>query len=99
MWQSGASKRDDQEQKALEIENKRRVAKGLQPLATLNPGDTTDDTTNSQDVGGEADGPGQEKSGAEPISDVLLMETGRILVDTITLRPNTGLASRSKRAG
>jgi carboxyl-terminal processing protease len=100
LWQSGRLEmRDDQEQKALEIENKRRVAKGLEPLATLNSGDTTDDTTNSEDAEGGTDSPGQEDSEAELIGDVLLMETGRILVDTITLRPNTGLASRGKRAG
>lgn len=100
LWQSGRLEmRDDQEQKALEIENKRRVAKGLEPLVTLDSGDTTDDTTNSEDAEGGTDSPGQEDSEAELIGDVLLMETGRILVDTITLRPNTGLASRSKRAG
>jgi len=100
LWQSGRLEmRDDQEQKALEIENKRRVAKGLEPLVTLNSGDTTDDTTNSEDAEGGTDSPGQEDSEAELIGDVLLMETGRILVDTITLRPNTGLASRGKRAG
>ena len=100
LWQSGRLEmRDDQEQKALEIENKRRVAKGLEPLATSNSGDTTDDTTNSEDAEGGTDSPGQEDSEAELIGDVLLMETGRILVDTITLRPNTGLASRGKRAG
>jgi carboxyl-terminal processing protease len=100
LWQAGRLEmRDDQEQKALEIENKRRVAKGLEPLVTLNSGDTTDDTTNSEDAEGGTDSPGQEDSEAELIGDVLLMETGRILVDTITLRPNTGLASRGKRAG
>ena len=100
LWQSGRLEmRDDQEQKALEIENKRRVAKGLEPLVRLNSGDTTDDTTNSEDAEGGTDSPGQEDSEAELIGDVLLMETGRILVDTITLRPNTGLASRGKRAG
>ncbi len=100
LWQSGRLEmRDDQEQKALEIENKRRVAKGLEPLATLNSDDTANDTTNSEDAGGGADSSGQEDSDAELIGDVLLMETGRILVDTITLRPNTGLASRGKRAG
>ncbi len=100
LWQSGRLEmRDDQEQKALEIENKRRVAKGLEPLATLNSDDTANDTTSSEDAGGGADSSGQEDSDAELIGDVLLMETGRILVDTITLRPNTGLASRGKRAG
>ncbi|MEK9584817.1 MAG: carboxy terminal-processing peptidase [Halieaceae bacterium] len=100
LWQSGRLEmRDDQEQKALEIETKRRVAKGLEPLATLKSDDTANDTTSSEDAGGGADSSGQEDSDAELIGDVLLMETGRILVDTITLRPNTGLASRGKRAG
>ena len=31
---------------------------------------------------------------AEQDSDVLLMETGRILVDAMTLRPDTGIARR-----
>ena len=36
LMQSGRlAMRDDQEEKALEIENKRRVAKGLEPLTSL----------------------------------------------------------------
>ena len=84
--------RDDQEQKALAIENKRRVAKGLERLATLDAEDPADDTDQL-----EADDPseGPAHGGDEDqLDDVLLMETGRILVDTITLRPNPGLASR-----
>ena len=85
--------RDDQEQKALAIENKRRVAKGLERLATLDAEEPADDTDQL-----EADDPseGPTHGGDEDqLDDVLLMETGRILVDTITLRPNTGLASRN----
>lgn len=85
--------RDDQEQKALAIENKRRVAKGLERLATLDADEPADDTDQL-----EADDPseGPAHGGDEDqLDDVLLMETGRILVDTITLRPNTGLASRN----
>ena len=85
--------RDDQEQKALAIENKRRVAKGLERLATLDAEEPADDTDQL-----EADDPseGPAHGGDEDqLDDVLLMETGRILVDTITLRPNTGLASRN----
>ena len=84
--------RDDQEQKALAIENKRREAKGLERLATLDAEEPTDGTDQL-----EADDPseGPAHGGDEDqLDDVLLMETGRILVDTITLRPNTGLASR-----
>ena len=85
--------RDDQEQKALAIENKRRVAKGLERLATLDAEEPAEDTDQL-----EADDPseGPAHGGDEDqLDDVLLMETGRILVDTITLRPNTGLASRN----
>ena len=85
--------RDDQEQKALAIENKRRVAKGLERLATLDaeePADDTDQLEADDPSEGPAHGGDQDQ-----LDDVLLMETGRILVDTITLRPNTGLASRN----
>ena len=85
--------RDDQEQKALAIENKRRVAKGLERLATLDAEEPADDTDQL-----EADDPSEGPAhggGEDQVDDVLLMETGRILVDTITLRPNIGLASRN----
>ena len=85
--------RDDQEQKALAIENKRRVAKGLERLATLDAEEPADDT-DQLEAGGPSEGPANGE-GEDQLDDVLLMETGRILVDTITLRPNTGLASRN----
>jgi carboxyl-terminal processing protease len=90
--------RDDQESKALIIENKRRVAKGLAPLEDL-----ADAENDGQGIEGDnelstssPEGPEEaiaENSG-EDIEDVLLMETGRILVDAITLRPNTSVAGR-----
>ena len=94
--------RDGQESKALVIENKRRVSKGLEPLKTL-----ADAEQNEQSSGSDA----QSKSTTpppkmpdDPIADnsdegdedVLLMETGRILVDAITLRPNTSVAGRAE---
>ena len=92
--------RDDQESKALVIENKRRVAKGLEPLQSLSDaeqdeqgGDTgSESAVTSPDMPDEtiADG------GDEDAGDVLLMETGRILVDAITLRPNTSIAGRAQ---
>ena len=85
--------RDDQEQKALAIENKRRVAKGLERLATLDAEEPADDT-DQLEVDDPSEGPAHGGD-EDQLDDVLLMETGRILVDTITLRPNTGLASRS----
>ena len=92
--------RDDQEFKALVIENKRRVAKGLEPLESLSDaeqdgqgGDTgSESAVTSPEMPDEtiADG------GDEDAGDVLLMETGRILVDAITLRPNTSVAGRAQ---
>ena len=94
LMQSGRlAMRDDQEEKALEIENKRRIAKGLEPLASLD-GDE-DDTTSEQDE--EEPARDEEVAATPPVeqdSDVLLMETGRILVDAMTLRPDTDIARR-----
>jgi len=88
--------RDDQESKALVIENKRRVAKGLEPLENL-----ADAEQDEQGVDGDSESAAPSPEGADetvtdadPVDseDVLLMETGRILVDAITLRPNTSVA-------
>ena len=94
LMQSGRlAMRDGQEEKALEIENKRRVAKGLEPLASLD-GDE-DDTASEQDEEQSArDEEEAEPASAEQDADVLLMETGRILVDAMTLRPDTDIARR-----
>ena len=98
LQQSGRiAMRDEQEALALAIENKRRLSKGLEPLETL---DTDDDLADgapnasreetalphsqTEDVGDEE----------EEIPDVLLLETGKILVDAISLRPNDIVASR-----
>ena len=88
--------RDDQESKALVIENKRRVAKGLEPLENL-----ADAERDEQGIDGDSESAAPSPEGAdetvtdadpEDSEDVLLMETGRILVDAITLRPNTSVA-------
>ena len=94
LMQSGRlAMRDGQEEKALVIENKRRVAKGLEPLASLD-GDE-DDTASEQDKEESArDEEEAEPASAEQDADVLLMETGRILVDAMTLRPDTDIARR-----
>ena len=89
--------RDDQEQKALAIENKRRVAKGLGRLTTLDTEEPADDTEQLEE-NDASNGP-LHGTDEDQLDDVLLMETGRILVDTITLRPNTGVASRHSRLG
>jgi carboxyl-terminal processing protease len=92
--------RDDQESKALVIENKRRIAKGLEPLENLadaeqneqGRGEDKEPATPTPQAPDEA---AAENGGAES-EDVLLMETGRILVDAITLRPDTSVAGRAQ---
>ena len=95
LQQSGrVAMRDDQESKALAIENKRRAAKGLTPLASLVDGEEEEEApADSVDTAAEDALTQTDEEDAEA-SDVLLMETGRILVDAITLRPNTSVATR-----
>ena len=92
--------RDEQEALALAIENKRRLSKGLEPLETLDTDDDVPESTptvsneetalphNDVEVEDAAD-----DEAATP--DVLLLETGKILVDSISLRPTDSVASRS----
>ncbi len=90
--------RDSQEQKALEIENKRRQAQGLEPLESLREDEGDETTEDSEDgivavdEGNETNAPGaviEDLTGAEDAeeepSDVLLIEAGRILADTLAL--------------
>jgi carboxyl-terminal processing protease len=98
LQQSGRiAMRDEQEALALAIENKRRLSKGLEPLETLDtdedladgaPNASREETalphSQAEDVGDEE----------EETPDVLLLETGKILVDAISLRPNDIVASR-----
>jgi carboxyl-terminal processing protease len=92
--------RDEQEALALAIENKRRLSKGLEPLETL---DTDDDVPESTPTvsNEETALPHNEVEDAvddeAATPDVLLLETGKILVDSISLRPTGVVASRSAR--
>ena len=103
LQQSGRiAMRDEQEALALAIENKRRLSKGLEPLETLDADDDVPESTpiasneetalphNEFEVEDAAD-----DEAATP--DVLLLETGKILVDSISLRPTDSVASRSAR--
>ena len=92
--------RDDQESKALVIENRRRVAKGLEPLESLSDAEQDEQ---GGDTASESEATSPEMSDEtiadnddSEADDVLLMETGRILVDAITLRPNTSVAGRAQ---
>ena len=96
--------RDEQEAKALAIENRRRSAKGLatlENLASVNE-DTEDAMTPSEQTTTTAPEPGSESpedTREEATADVLLLETGRILVDSIAMRSGTSIALRAQNQG
>jgi carboxyl-terminal processing protease len=96
--------RDEQEAKALAIENRRRAAKGQAPLESLISADEeTEDalTLSEEETGAPSDDTDQslENTGEDEPSDVLLLETGRILVDAIATRPDTSVAGRAQHSG
>lgn len=74
--------RDQQEHQALQIENKRRVAKGLTPLASL---DTRDDSEHDGSDSNTSSGDTTETADLLD-DDVLLQETGQILADYLHLK-------------
>lgn len=90
--------RDSQERRALAIENKRRVAQGLEPLESLRDEedmvalDSASAETGEQPEGGDA--PAGDVTLAESAeddpdeADVLLIEAGRILADALALTGN-----------
>ena len=101
LQQSGRiAMRDEQEALALAIENKRRLSKGLEPLETL---DTDDDvpestpTVSNEETALPHNEVEDAADGEAATPDVLLLETGKILVDSISLRPTDSVASRSAR--
>lgn len=77
--------REAQEARALAIENKRRVARGLEPLAALESEGGDDDVITLD--GAESDAESGEVEGEALVeeADVLLIETGRILADAMSL--------------
>jgi carboxyl-terminal processing protease len=98
LQQSGRiAMRDEQEALALAIENKRRLSKGLEPLTTL---DTDDDSANTAPIASDDEtalphnAPAEAGDDEEAAPDVLLLETGKILVDAISLRPIDIVVSR-----
>ena len=90
--------REEQEAKALAIENRRRASRGEEPLASLDEEDTSEeseDTTGdveladgerAQDSLGVTDYSAEETEEEEDNTDVLLSEAGNILVDTLVLK-------------
>ncbi len=91
--------REDREARSLAIENKRRKAKGLEPLDSFEDeevvasADLPAETTEGQEGAGQSgvDGasigtPAEESADEEEDVDVLLMEAGNILVDAVAAR-------------
>lgn len=97
--------RDEQEAKALAIENRRRIAKGLAPLQSLASNEVPEeDITLSEQTAPTApaskvSAESLEESDEDEPNDILLVETGRILVDSIAMRPDTGIAGRALHRG
>lgn len=101
--------RESQEAKALSIENKRRVSKGEEPLASLREEDDDGIQAEIDENLDTLSGPGEngddfdvELSAAEEEetdeADVLLLEAGRIVADVLALLPSsTGPALTAKR--
>jgi carboxyl-terminal processing protease len=86
--------RDSQEKKALDIENKRRKAKGEDLLKEL---DHHDDEVN--DLEDHSDTDGQEDAKAkEEKDDVLLDEAGHVLVDALQLQQQHYALNHDKEA-
>ena len=71
--------RESQEEKALDIENKRRVAKGEEPLETLE-----DEETEEQEDEPVIDPLAVEEDTEE--DDILLQEAGNVLVDALLIK-------------
>ena len=95
--------RDEQEAKALAIENRRRSAKGLATLESLASAneDAEDAMTPSEQATTtpEPSSESPEDTREEATADVLLLETGRILVDSVAMRPDTSIALRAQNHG
>ena len=78
--------RESQEQKALLIENKRRKAKGEEPLASLDEEEEVEEELEASESE-DADLVAEEEAEAEAEEpDVLLSEAGNVLVDMLLLK-------------
>jgi carboxyl-terminal processing protease len=98
LQQSGRiAMRDEQAALALAIENKRRLSKGLEPLAALDADEEIAAETPIASTDAAAlpnDSPAETGDVEKATPDVLLLETGKILVDAISLRPGDVVAAR-----
>jgi carboxyl-terminal processing protease len=83
--QERVAMRELQESKALAIENRRRVAMGEEPLASLDDeSEASDDEASAEEVDEETVAEADVE--ADEPADVLLTEAGNILVDTLLMK-------------
>lgn len=79
-------------EEALAIENRRRSARGEEPLASLD-----EETADGEEV--DPDAEAQETADASDLDerdDVLLTEAGNILIDTLLMREQAYAANAKK---
>lgn len=80
---------NDEKSQRLDLENKRRAAKGEKPLAKL---DDSADPETGEDGGVDLPDPADKKKDKEP--DPLLNEAGRVLIDALPVYQKPSFANR-----
>ncbi len=82
--------RESQEEKALLIENKRRVAQGEEPLTSLDETDEDEEASDEAELADADTDTASDEESAEAeeddTPDVLLTEAGNVLVDALVLK-------------
>ncbi|TCO78249.1 carboxy terminal-processing peptidase [Chromatocurvus halotolerans] len=89
------ARRETRMSKALAIENRRRSARGEEPLASLDDDDRGEEDENSSDGLAAADADPDENK--DEVDDVLLTEAGHILVDTLLMREPSYAVNAKKK--
>jgi carboxyl-terminal processing protease len=77
--------RQRQREAALQLENARRGAKGMTPLASVDELEDDEQDPESADTQGDAAAPEDSDETDEDMPDILLTESGNILLDAIQL--------------
>lgn len=89
------ARREARMSEALAIENRRRSARGEEPLASLDDDGRDDDDEDASDSVAATDA--EADAEADEIDDVLLTEAGHILVDTLMMRERSYAVNAKKK--
>ncbi|MFN2327988.1 MAG: carboxy terminal-processing peptidase, partial [Chromatocurvus sp.] len=89
------ARRETRMSKALAIENRRRSARGEEPLASLDDDGQEEEDEGATDSVAATDAETDEE--ADKTDDVLLTEAGHILVDTLMMREPSYAATAKKK--